>query len=233
MKEARKPLGGEIEVHIRIKTPLVKKDVRTVQEKVLVFDGPLPTISQPSTTPEKTSPVPQAKSVALPNSTISLPQATLQEVSDTPANTAQQVKPQPVKNASASVDGTSVGDMELEDVISIENIVSNDVLEAELESVNGQLATYATNSEKPPESLDERKAAIELKLNLLVIQVQSGQLTPESYIEILKKKIEEDTNLARKLVAAGKKDWARYPLVRTKIMRKEVEVAAQEAEEEG
>lgn len=49
---------------------------------------------------------------------------------------------------------------------------------------------------------------------------------------MLKAKIEAEHALAKKLVAAGKKDWARYPLQRIKIMKAEIESASQEDEEE-
>lgn len=57
-------------------------------------------------------------------------------------------------------------------------------------------------------------------------------LTYNKYIDMLKAKIEAEHALAKKLVAAGKKDWARYPLQRIKIMKAEIESASQEDEEE-
>jgi len=114
----------------------------------------------------------------------------------------------------------------------VDNIISNDVLEHELEVVNSQLAVYAQKKAAPPDELVDRKQAIELKINILVIQVQSGQLTSEAYISMLNAKIETEKALARKLVAIGKKDWARYPLQRIKLMQAEIESASQEGDEE-
>jgi hypothetical protein len=50
---------------------------------------------------------------------------------------------------------------------------------------------------------------------------------------MLKAKVEEEMALAKKLVALGKKDWAKYPLQRAKIMKAEIESAENGEEEEG
>lgn len=150
---------------------------------------------QPITT---ASPKPPTPSPVSPQGSISpSPQTASPQTQSTPKQAT--VQPQPTSQAQE--------DLELEDVISVDNIVSNDVLEYEIDAVNTQLAAQKA---APPESLIDRKQALELKMNLLVIRVQTGQLSPEDYVEQLKKKIEEDTNLARKLVSMGKKDWARW-----------------------
>ncbi len=87
-------------------------------------------------------------------------------------------------------------------------------------------------------------------MQILQISVQTGQLTVENYpspavlsslslilhkyIEQLQAKVLAETALAKKLVTIGKKDWARYPLQRIKIMKQEIESASNiEEEEEG
>lgn len=106
---------------------------------------------------------------------------------------AAAAKPAP---AAAKPAAAEEDEMDLEDVNNVDNIISNDVLESEMEAVNAQLAAYpkfvaplfyfdrtrcAQKKTAPPETLVDRKQAIELKMNILVIQVQSGQITPEGY----------------------------------------------------
>lgn len=110
-----------------------------------------------------------------------------------------------------------------------------------------------------PEALTDRKQALELKMNILVMQVQTGAITPENYplfiylfinnnvqfslflsklylmvfryVEMLQTKVEQEMALAKKLVALGKKDWAKFPLTRAKIMKSEIESASAEDDE--
>jgi len=107
-------------------------------------------------------------------------------------------------------------------------MISNDVLENEAAQVDAQIAAYAQKKQPTPEALVDRKQALELKMSILVIQVQSGQITPEKYVEMLQAKVSEERALAKKLVGLGKKEWARYPLSRAKIMETEIESASAE-----
>ncbi len=111
-------------------------------------------------------------------------------------------------------------------------MISNDVLEAEQESVQKQIQQYAAQRKEPPEDLVDRKQQIDLKLNLLQIQVQTGQLTMEAYMEQLQQKIENERKTAAQLVKAGKREWAKLALVRVKIMEKELASAEEEEPEE-
>lgn len=51
------------------------------------------------------------------------------------------------------------------------------------------------------------------------------------YVEMLQTKVEQEMALAKKLVALGKKDWAKFPLTRAKIMKSEIESASAEDDE--
>jgi len=103
--------------------------------------------------------------------------------------------------------------------------VSNNVLEEELRRTELELK----RSPKDEELLDRRQQ-IQLKLNLLQIQVETGLLTQEVYINRLQKKIKEDKSIAQMLVKSGKKEEAKKVLTRAKIMEKELTEGEEEEE---
>jgi hypothetical protein len=100
----------------------------------------------------------------------------------------------------------------------VENMVSNDVLEWALGLVNKQLLTNKNDDE-----LITRKTQIETKLQILMIQVQTGALSEEGYTEMVQKKIDEEKLLARQYMAKGNKPAAQLALTRAKIMSSELE----------
>lgn len=59
----------------------------------------------------------------------------------------------------------------------MENIVSNDVYEWEIEQVTKQIVEYQSKKKPPPEDLVDRKQHLEMNMNLLGINVQTGKLT--------------------------------------------------------
>jgi len=101
-------------------------------------------------------------------------------------------------------------------------MVSNELLESELGKVDAQLNAFAAQKKPPPEDLVDRKQEIELKIKLLVLQVETGMLTQEAYVARLQAKIAEERNTARELAKLGKRDWAKMALARVKVMEKEL-----------
>jgi hypothetical protein len=83
------------------------------------------------------------------------------------------------------------------------------------------------------EDLMDRKQALEIKMNMLVIQVQTGMLDMESYLNSVQKRMEQDRQLAITFKKFNRLDLAKAALVRKKIMQDELEEAraAMEAEE--
>ena len=67
-----------------------------------------------------------------------------------------------------------------------------------------------------------RKTEINIKLQVLIIQVQTQQLTEEAYIEQVEKKIKEERELAKKYSAAGNTEAYLLALTRAEIMAKEL-----------
>jgi hypothetical protein len=97
---------------------------------------------------------------------------------------------------------------------SVDNLFSNDVLEAEV-----------TRLQKLPqdEGVTLRLQQVEAKMQILIVQVQTGRLTMEGYTEQVQKKIQEERDAAKQLVAAGCKQSAMNALRRAKIMQAELE----------
>ena len=106
------------------------------------------------------------------------------------------------------------------------------VLEHEVKLVNAGLASKASSA-KAKEDLMDRKQALEIKMNMLVIQVQTGLLDMETYLANVQKRMEADRRLAILFKKHNRLDLAKAALARKKIMQDEVDEAkAAMAEEE-
>lgn len=112
-------------------------------------------------------------------------------------------------------------------VYSVDNIVSNMVMEHELGLVNAGLT-----KSKDKEDLMDRKQALEIKMNMLVIQVQTGMLDMDTYLGNVQKRMESDRRLAIVFKKHDRLDLARAALVRKKIMQDELDEARAAMEEE-
>ena len=105
----------------------------------------------------------------------------------------------------------------------VENMFSNDVLEWALAKVESEIAEYKSKRKEVPDELETRKTNIEIKIQILSIQVQTEQLTEEAYVELVQQKIAEEKELTKKYSSAGNKEAALLALTRAKIMTKELE----------
>jgi len=128
--------------------------------------------------------------------------------------TKQAVKQQAIKEQE---------DDDLDQPIPVEFIISNDVLEAEVQNINQKIAAYKVKKASPPEDLVDRKQAAEMALQLLQVKVSTGQLNEEVYSKQLQAKIEEEKELAKKMIRNGRKDRASEAVFRYKTMEKELQ----------
>jgi hypothetical protein len=107
------------------------------------------------------------------------------------------------------------------------------VLENEIGLVNSAISGCHGNV---PDELMDQKQALEIKMNMLVIQVQTGGLTMEDYLANVEARMEQDKKSALIFKRAGRLDLAKQALRRKKVAQDEVEEAkaalAQQAEEE-
>ena len=105
---------------------------------------------------------------------------------------------------------------------SVDLLVSNLVRQHEIETVNAQIATLEAQRKSIPDDLTDRKTALDIKQNLLVIQVQTGQLTMDKYLDQVRASIIGCKKLALAFKKAGKLEEAKKALGRSKIMESEV-----------
>lgn len=96
-----------------------------------------------------------------------------------------------------------------------------------MQLIDQQIAALTAKKCKIPDDLIDRKQALEIKMNLLVVQVQSGSLTMESYLMQVKKAIEFEKERALKYKAANSMDLAKKALLRVKMMQQEVDEVEQ------
>lgn len=112
------------------------------------------------------------------------------------------------------------------------------VLENEIQQAQQMMQdASAAGNKDAAEGHQDRLSELEIKTKLLVLQVQTGQLTMEGYCQAVKDRIEKDKKLALDLKRLGMVTEARKALARSKIMAqemKEVEeaMAAQGDEED-
>ena len=105
---------------------------------------------------------------------------------------------------------------------SVDLLVSNLVIQHEIDTVNAQITTFESQRKTVPDDLTDRKNSLDIKQNLLVIQVQTGQLTMDKYLDQVRANITSCKKLALVLKKAGKLEEAKKALGRSKIMESEV-----------
>lgn len=110
-----------------------------------------------------------------------------------------------------------------EDLTSVDRMKSHAVLEYEKRKIEKEIEKLKQANRKIPEELSDRLSQVQLKLNLLMLQIETGQLTPEIYAQMLKREINTEKALAEKLKKQGKVDLAEEALRRAKIMEDELQ----------
>jgi hypothetical protein len=136
-----------------------------------------------------------------------------------------------VQKPTAASAAPDTEELDIEEWESVENMVSNNVLEAEFASVTKRIDVLQASKKEVPEDLADRKNALEIKMKLLMISVQTGQLSIEAYLEQLKKKADAERKFAARCVAlhtAEGKEAAKRALIRAKIMESEITEQADE-----
>ncbi|KAF4031382.1 hypothetical protein GN244_ATG16839 [Phytophthora infestans] len=198
----RKPCGGDIEIAIQMRRPLKEKEFRqeTVEDLVIGdYPEPMITSSEQLTIPSVTlEPSPTEAANASGNNTT--------QVSDDSRATVEEEK---LASITAKMD----------DPHHLDLIVSYDVINEELEKVGAKLPSLTG-----PTALEwnDRYDSLALKKQLLEIEMQTGKLTLDMYVERLHKRIAEDRTLISKLLASNRRLDAARVLHRVKTMEKEL-----------
>ena len=105
-------------------------------------------------------------------------------------------------------------------------IVSYNVLEWELGRVKEQVAAMQAKGQPVPFPFESRQQALEFRQTLMQIQVDTGQLSMEDYLQQLREAIAKETARAKALVNSNRSKAAQA-VKRVKIMKEELEGATQ------
>ncbi|CAH0487483.1 unnamed protein product [Peronospora farinosa] len=198
----RKPCGGDIEVVLQIRRPLKEKETRleTVEELVI---GEYP---EPMTNSVKHVSMP---SVVLKQSSASFQNLVTIGPKSTPDDQSAVLKEDQPESTSAPSN----------DPHHLDRIVSYDVINEELEKVAAKLPFLAG-----PIAVEwsDRYDSLALKKQLLEIEMQTGNLTLEMYLERLHVQISADRVLLSQLAASNQRSDAARVLHRIKVMEKEL-----------
>ncbi|KAJ2664525.1 hypothetical protein IWW48_000778 [Coemansia sp. RSA 1200] len=115
------------------------------------------------------------------------------------------------------------GDKIAELMDSMESIVSNAVLEMELQQIPERLKAAGTGDTEQTGLLREMETAIKLRMSVVAAQVGAGTLTIQDYMESVKREVQQATQWALAAKKGGHRDLALRALRRVKAMRKELE----------
>eukprot|EP01135_Chromosphaera_perkinsii_P003775 Nk52_evm21s255 gene=Nk52_evmTU21s255 len=175
-----------------------------------------PVPAQPASKSAPSTPAPEAKGA---KQALAAPAASS-------GRTSPSVSPRGGKSPGTPASpATSVGGADDLEEPSIDDVVSNMVLEWEQEQVDKLIIQYKTQKKGVPEDVTDRKNQIDIKMTILIASVQSGTLTMEGYLDMLRKRIPMDKKMALEYKSAGKTEWAKIALKRAKIMEDELHEA--------
>ncbi|KAL0089345.1 hypothetical protein F4703DRAFT_1840631 [Phycomyces blakesleeanus] len=229
----RKKTGAQIHIEVNVKEPLAGSDIVKRSEQWLVIDGfrhptlqllasaglisgdasatvssvtASATAAMPTTTPTSIAAA-AILTTPTPSSPLATPTAT-----PTPAPAPA---PAPV---SLPVNETADAALEeaIEELNNPESLVSNMVLDFEIKKVDAALAKQST------EALLDRKQQLEIKMNMLIIQVQTGMLDMDTYLSAVQTRMDRDRQLAVLFKQHKRLDLAKEALMRKKLMQDEL-----------
>jgi hypothetical protein len=104
------------------------------------------------------------------------------------------------------------------------------VLEYEIEAVDSEISAFTIKRQPVPDHLTDRKQALEIKMSMLIAQVQGGILTMEMYLSKVKAAINMEKKRALDFKKKGNLEYARRALMRVKKMEEEVREVEQAEE---
>lgn len=178
----------------------------------------IPVAKMDTTTPSSVIPTVQTTPVRDTVSTPQIKQEPLVKVtpeSREPTSTPQVASTNIV--APQSTDGNEI------DYNPIDNMISNDVLEWALDETVKEIQTYKNQNKPVPEELLTKQQQLDVKMQLLILQIQTGKLSEEQYVELVTQKIAEEKELAKQYMKQNDRKGATYALKRAKLMTTELE----------
>ncbi|KAF9172603.1 Coiled-coil and C2 domain-containing protein 1B [Mortierella sp. AD010] len=111
----------------------------------------------------------------------------------------------------------------LSELNNVDLLVSNMVLESEIQQAKQMIHdARAVGNSEAAEEYQDRLTQLEIKMKLLVIRVQTGQLTMDAYCQSVNERIAKDRALAIEFKRIGMIAEAKKALARSKIMAQEM-----------
>eukprot|EP01116_Phalansterium_solitarium_P002860 TRINITY_DN1317_c0_g4_i1.p1 TRINITY_DN1317_c0_g4~~TRINITY_DN1317_c0_g4_i1.p1 ORF type:complete len:485 (+),score=249.24 TRINITY_DN1317_c0_g4_i1:352-1806(+) len=224
IKNGRK-LVGEVEVRLRLRQPLNGVHRERSIEQLAVLDDVAAALSPPpQPQQQQQQQQQQAAAVRRPAAAVTAaaaPAVTSPSTAQRPAAprpsvaTARAAATRPAAVAQGAVDDEPDDD-------SVDDIVSNDVLEHELELVTKRLDELSARKVEPPPELVDRQQALQIKINLLAMQVESGAVDMDSYLGLLQQHVVLAKKRAVDYKQAGNIELAKKFLSRAKIIEAEI-----------
>jgi hypothetical protein len=198
----KKSIGGRLEVYAMLRRPISSPEILLETERELVIQE-WPSVVQTHQYPPPL--LPQVVPVSNP-----------QQV------TADPRDPEPPQTAviQPSLDFSGLSDLEKDDPLNINFVISNDVLESEISSTQASIASC-----RDPDQIGDLQIRLMLlqgKLAVLVNQVQNETLTFEDYISSLKQRLESDKRLAVYCNQSNRREEAIQLMKRIRIMQSEI-----------
>ena len=206
-KEGRgRGIGGVLSAYAQLRTPVDGPEVKITEERHLVVEK-WPDISVgPAVAPKDSVIVPPANVASSTN------KVSQSEVVESP--------PPPVDTDKFRSDLT---EKEINDPFNADFLLSNDVMDDELETLKTDLASCSDPDEQF--NLNFRHQIVERNMNILVLKVQNESLSLEAYIESIKERLKRDQKMALYFKNTGDTSTALKLMKRIKIMTDEVKNA--------
>ncbi|CAO3575997.1 unnamed protein product [Absidia cylindrospora] len=240
---SRKKTGGKLKIQLGLSEPLTGQDITRRNERWLVLDGLGQQTSQlmytagltqapynSSSSAAATTAAATATAVSACNESSSTPSVDVPTPSP-PQSRAAEAPPPPKESRTTakSSDTPPTGNTELEsaeeELDSVDTLVSNMVLEHEINVASAALGNSNSSGGRTKEEWMDRKQALDIKMNMLVIQVQTGMLDMQQYLDSVEKRMQRDRQLALVFKKHQRLDLAKLALARKKIMQDELDEA--------
>jgi hypothetical protein len=216
IKDDDKQTIGELHVSLRVRTPLMTPQVQKVVIDFVSFVPAVVAAAPPAVIPAVIPAIVQpVVAPAVANATI-MPVDAQNLVARGPPDAAAAAP----AVAAATVE-CAVPEAHLRDPFSVDLLFGNNVLDAEIQSLQSRIAESKDGGQTI--DLQLRLAIVQVKSNLLVSSVQEEKLSLPEYIADLKLHLESTKMLALELKKRGRLDEARQVLARWKIMKDEIE----------
>lgn len=238
IKDENQVVIGELAVVMRVRTPLVlPKCIKRVVIDYLSLPPAPATVSAPTSslallapmavttaaaaTAAAASNVQEANPAVSASSSLAAPSASSTSSDERAAPASSASAAQPTSSMLAPVE-------DVQDPFRLDLLCSNNVLDAELASV--QRAIAATSDAATVADLQLRLLGVQGKLDVLVSAVQDGRLTLQDYLAELKTQVASQKQLVLDLKRQNRLDDARKVLARVKIMQDEIDTAPADEE---